>query len=71
MSKLAVKMEVHIKIPLADGIASEGVIYHHLPGRQYPWHVRPKGWDKKRAGIAFAENELEPISERKPGGQRA
>lgn len=58
----AVGMQVHITMPMVPGIATTGKIYYHMRGHQYPWHVRPDNWEKKRAGIAFAASELEPLS---------
>ena len=42
--------------------AAPGVIYDYVPSRRWPFHVRPDGWPEDVAGIAYTEEELEPIT---------
>jgi hypothetical protein len=54
-------MRVRILRQFQDGIKREGTIYNHVPNRPCPWHVLPDNWPEGLSGIAFTEEELEPI----------
>lgn len=59
--QLAIGMRVHILLPFYDGIYRDAIIYEHIPGRPWEWHVRVVGWPHDEDGMAFATDELEPL----------
>lgn len=61
-TRLAVGMRVRIKSGnFLTFLGQTGVIYDYQPGRMWPWHVRLDTWPESEPGIAFAEEELEPV----------
>ncbi len=48
-------------LPPSVNRTSTGVIYNYVPSRQWPYHVRPDDWPENEPGIAYTEEELEPI----------
>ena len=57
----AIGMKVYILFPLHENRRRTGILYDYLPGRMWPYHVRPDGWAENKSGIACTEEELAPI----------
>lgn len=64
MSQLHVGQRARVISPEFESCGKTGTIYNYLPSRPWPWHWLPDGAQPGTgAGIAFTEDELEPIEE--------
>ena len=64
--KLAIGMRARVTSPEFESFGKTGIIYDYLPSRPWPYHWLPDGAEPGTGeGIAFLEDELEPIEEEK------
>lgn len=55
------KIGARVRIQMGGETGNLGVVYNHVPGRRYSWHVRPDAWPADVPGIDYKADELDVL----------